>query len=649
MPSTRALANGCRLACLIALASLTTMAVPLPARAEAPVVVALPGAPDVAPLPSPTVTARGLANRWMAFRSAEPGTEAERVAFEAVRVGALELGVTNLTDHARALLVDAAEAQGPRATQLREWASLLAPGSVEVARAQLDEQWNQAPWSVLGLARGSLAARAAALDSPEERLRIEAARWRLLLWLAVAVALCVSAAQVIRYFGLAAYDIASRLGHVVGLGWARALLLLVIALPAALLGSPLLGLLVALVWLWPYQGRAERVLTGVSLLCLAAVPLLVAQLAETQAASPAQTSFYHRAQSELCDLPCLARLHEVSSADERNDLGRFTAALLASRRGTTAELTSAWNLLRAPFEPPLEDAAQLLRGNVLATSGRAHQALGQFRQLAEADDVHPEIRMAATFNAYRSLQDQGADSTAATFLEAAQALDRERVIAFIEGAQRQANRWYMNPALPADIVVEAASVLGAHPQSAGERELSRPLLGSLSRVAFFATLAVGLVLIALMTLWRRRLEPSRSCPQCGMVMSPREAPVQTAAGYCPDCYTLYMEGAALDLETRRALEARVTRHDHTRRLTTIVANVVGAGLGFVMRGSVAIGAPFLLLAVIGVVVLVAPAGTVRPFALVAPDFDAVRALAVAALVLAFVGSWATTWARRGSL
>jgi hypothetical protein len=649
MPSTRALANAQRLARYLALALLTLTLVPSFAAADAPGAVALPGTPDVPPLPTPTVTARGLANRWMTFRSAEPGSAEERAAFEAVRLGALELGVANLADHARTLLLDASEAPAPRAAQLTEWAALLAPDSAEVASAQLDAQWSQAPWSVLALARRALDARAAALDTPEARLRMEADRWRLLLWLAVALALCFSAAQVVRYFGLAAYDIASRLGHVVGLGWARALLLLAVALPAALVGSPLVALLVVLVLLWPYQRRAERVLTGAALLCMAAVPLLVGQLAATQAASPAQASFYHRAQSDLCDQPCAARLQEVSEAETDNPLGRFTAALLASRRGTTAELTHAWNLLRDPFDPPLEDAAQLLRGNVLAASGRAHQALGHYRPLTEAEGVHPAIRIAATFNAYRSLQDQGADSTAATFLEAAQGLDREGVIAFIEGAQRQANRWYMNPALPADLIVEAAGQLGAHPTAAGVRELSRPLLGSLSRAAFLAVLAAGIALIALLTLWQRRLEPSRSCPQCGMVMSPREAPVQAAAGYCPDCYTLYMEGAALDLETRRALEARVTRHDHTRRSTTIVANILGAGLGFVIRGSVAVGAPFLVLAVVGVVALVAPADAVRSFALSAPSFDAARALAVAALVLAFIGSWATTWARRGSL
>jgi len=603
-------------------------------------------------VPTPGITVRGLENRWRSFRQAADGSEEEIRSFQIVHNARGELGIQGMRHHARLLLREARLAHeagnGARAVQLEEWAESLAPGSTLTAFYHASRSWEESPWAVPGVLANTFAAYGTLSGEPADALLFKVHRRLIVFWFLVAFASVFLAVQLFRYFNLAAYDAASMVTHVVTVNLTRTSLVLLVALPAIIFGGPLLLLPLIALLVFAYQSWAERAVSIVVLGSLLLLPLLAGQMGAAIVAASSATLQHYSAQTDLCDSLCLERLDRA--AEEADDVALFSRALLHARVGSEESLRLAWELLDRNFPEQLAHSVSLLRGNVLGIGGQGAAALRHFERVIAADDISDEMRVAAHYNAYRTLQDQDRGSAAENHLAQAQAIAPETIINAVDTVERRTNRWFMDARLEPSLVLAIAESDGRMSAESASAEVMAPLTGRLP-AGWLLYLVAGVIgAMVLLLVGKKGLKSSKSCPRCGLVMSFREAPTQALAGYCPDCYSLFMEGASLDVARRQSLEAAVDNHGRRERLIAIAGNALGSGLGFLWKGPSLVGAGLVAVMVAGLVVLFCSAPALgSPFALEIARFDGRVLLAVLMLAIAFIGGWIATWVLRDSL
>lgn len=599
----------------------------------------------------PVLTPVELEERWLAFWGAEDESEQDE-AFESFLSCARELGVPNLRNHSRLLLLSAAQRGSDRdVSRLVAFAARLSMDSPEAAFFEASRSFRSAPWNVPATVSQLVTGASQSMDYASDRIIFELHLYRVVWYSMLGLTVLFLLSQLGRHFKFAAYDLASVFSHVVPVLWAGLVIGCAALLPAILFRSPLMAIGLGFVAVWAYQGRSERIVSILVFAGLLAMPLLAQRIGGLVASSASVSSFLQEAQDSPCDGRCRSQLTNLTEHPTFGPYAGYTRALLLTRQGGEDDLRSAWDLLdEQRFDEQAQPSADLLRATILALSGYGGDARGDYQELVDAESLTSDQLVVAHFNLARVFEDLGSAESRDEHLSLAREHDHEKVLEAIRVGDRRTNLWLMTTGMPSEVLYSMAVRLDSEAAWSARDERWSSLAGHVAPTVMQIVLLCFLCFCLLLTVLRRQIKPSKGCPKCGSVMSIRETPTEAGAGYCCDCYQLFMEGASLNAQERLSFEKSVELHQHGLRRRIVIGNVAASGAGFLLSGRAWLGAPLLALGVLGFVLLTCPTTALpSPFEVATTRFDGRLLLAAGFLTVGYGASLLVTWFKRHTL
>jgi tetratricopeptide (TPR) repeat protein len=391
-----------------------------------------------------------------------------------------------------------------------------------------------------------------------------------------------------------------------------ALAALLVAAPAILgLGPFALAATVAAV-AWPYGGRRERGIVGGFLALLATVPLLAGLLGGLVAWGPAAQGVWALERAgDFSSLPLLERRAESPEAEPEVV---FAVARARKRQGDLAGAASLYE--RALAARPSWPEALVNLGNVRFLQGREDEALDLY---GRAIALRPTLA-AAYFDLSRLHLRRLAFGPEAEARKRALELDRSLLARFAPepaGAARPGIAGEDGPLRANVFLLDAPLDPGAPAGTLSRRdrellaaEVARRALGPIPAPLGPWAAAGVLGGLGLLGLLARRLGSSRPCDKCGRPACRRCDPEVGGGGLCGQCVHVFARRGAVDPAARVQKELSVRRRDERRRRARRALAYVLAGQ--VASGRVVRGAALLAVAAALLVVLLDPAGPVRP-------------------------------------
>ncbi|MBA2662615.1 MAG: hypothetical protein H0U74_10000 [Bradymonadaceae bacterium] len=587
------------------------------------------------PLAPPSVTPVNMDVHWRLWKRVANAGQAGVSELTAFRNDARSLGYHNMPTQAMAIVTLArrAEQQGGEPTmiiQLYRQAQRLAPDlpypylahASYLFRKQTAEVPSMAASYFKGIERG--------VRWLDTRLA-----WQLKIIVLALIALLGASfvflfTQLVRYFGIAAYDATRVLPRGFSSGQTVLLTIVLVVMPGLLLRSPLLSLIILLALVAVFQQLNERIVTAVIFSALALLPFVDHHMGDLVSFPGSRAQALMHAQYFVCDPACTQALADQAGGPQGDALTRFTHALAIYRTGDTARFQALLTMLDG--EPAWPVA---IRGEVDNLRGAIHVALGK------PEDAAPYLVAARTalptsaapsFNMMRAYQLAAQEAEANSALQEASARDMAAVGAFIEQDRRDVNNQLMVPPLGlghfwkhhTDQQREDISMIGPIWNSlAGERLVLdwAPYLGGL-----------GLLIVILCAPLRRMHRTSTPCPKCGLARDPNDAHKMAGHHYCLPCYRTFLAGASLSYEARVHNETVLGRRDRMQAFLRRTLSLIVPGTGHALAGHALLGFGVTFTLIFAALALWQPMGIWRsPFELFTGDWLGQRALAWAAL------------------
>ncbi len=603
-------------------------------------------------LPETSLSAVNVGVQWRLWqRSLDdggPGLD----ELDALRHDAVSVGIPTLPYHQAAVLHTARTGQqrGLDERDMRrliEKADALAPhlpyADLEMVHWRLDRDLSSFPRAIPAYSEG-LQKTYGWLDT-----RIAwALKGSLFLLIALGVAfLGFLLGQLLRYFGIAAYDGTRVMPRGFSSTQTVIVLLAVVLVPGLILQSPLLSMILLLVLVTPFQQINERLVAACFFALLAALPWLDDQVGRflDYPGSDAQRllhAHYHGCPDDDC------RTWLDGLGTEEPNLAAYVSKVDRFRTATSDDMIEIDEWLAAQDLTSDERlAAQWLNfhGAVLIARGESEKALPVLEQASSADGE----AAAPWFNKMRAHQVLGDDADSQRALEQAFALDLWATSRRMELQRRDPHSFLMIDFADSDLFWEdhAPGVDGGPgliapvwTVVAGE-DLdfsSAPLLGFIALIALFLTLPLRL---------SRRV--STPCPKCGLARDPKEAEDTGHHHYCRPCYQTFVSGSSMDYHARVHSEATLGRRDRLQSGLRRIFSLISPGVGHIMGGHAIRGTIVLFLITTGLLLILmphGPAGTWRS-AFELFRFDWVGQNIVAWLLISIGGSLALTGLLRG--
>ncbi len=573
---------------------------PLPPPAPAASGAAAPGATQGAvaaddvrrfqrPIQPVRVSASTVDELWQARRRAsrEQDASTSRSAGDALRDAMKELGILSLPAHAMAEVREGRRALDARAVEdaveHASFAVALAPGMpaahLALARARLAAE-PMRPLPALAAAWAGIAAAARDPHVARALLGDMAGAGVVALFAAAAATIVLLFLTRVRLF---LHDFRHlpvvRAGTP---GQATVLALAMLAVPLVFRLGPFAVLFVAVLAVWPWLGKQERLAATASLLALVAIPWLAGLAAQATSWQGTLADDVHEVETAW---PTPAFVHALEERAAREPLPG--PALLAigrwhKRQGRLDEARRWYEQALAVDARSAE--AQVNLGNVRFLQGDLDGAKEAY--LAAVDRARELSTVAAAqydlSKLYLRLAAVAQSGEARRKAEQADAAYLARL-----GADDdfRANAWLVDALPSTERLAEIASRdPGARAvQEAVRRRVAGPLAG-------WGWPALPLLLVGslwVLTLVVPRLAPSPACERCGRPACRRCDPA--AAASCGQCVNVFLRQNAVDPRDRLRKESEVRRHDRLRRLAARGLAVVGGGAGHVVSGRPLVG------------------------------------------------------------
>ncbi|TXC78046.1 hypothetical protein FRC91_04765 [Bradymonadales bacterium TMQ1] len=557
-----------------------------------------------------TVAPLNLEVQWRLWLTLIQNGEPGIAELQALRDDALSLGRVSLPEHALAILAVARAREHYNlsvtdAEALLTMAMTMAPElpypALELARQRIHDQGAPhraiAPF-VEGVRRG--------MNSPDLFIAW-VLKFAIFFLLSILVGLgAFMLAQLLRYFGVAAYDGTRWLPRGFSSNQTVIVLVALVIVPGLLLRSPLASLLIMLAMVIPFQQLNERVVSAFFLAVILALPTLDVALSRMVLfpGSPAQT--LDHAHLRGCDDACLAHLEEGTTPAQR-----YAAAVALFRTGTPEAMARVGALADATAPTTRHFKAQWanLQGAVLIAQGEAQAALEHLERaeilLPQAPEPH--------FNRMRALQFTGDEEGGYDALDQAVRRGLESVGRYLDTGRRDANSLLMILPLQRSQIWEehltyTETITSISMISPFWQSLAGPKL-PLSLAPYLGGAGLLWLLLTLQPYLRQRV--STPCPKCGLARDPDDARELGGHHYCLPCYQTFVSGASLDYHARIQSETTLGRRDRFQSFLRRALSLLLPGTGHVLGGHALRGTVAFLALAFGAFWLANPMGLWR--------------------------------------
>jgi hypothetical protein len=603
------------------------------------------------PIEKSSVARVNLDVHWRLWKRLLSQNEAGIEEIKALRDDATSLGIRNLPSYATSVYAlaktraDTGELPPEKASRLFEVAKELAPDFPYPALAYsshlMDHQTGRLPAMVGNYLEG--------IEKGWSWLDTRNA-WEL-KFIAIGLIALFGAmiffmlGQLIRYFGIIAYDGARILPKGFSSNQTVVLVLAIIVVPGLLLQSPFLSLVILLALIGVVQQVNERIVTVALFLALAALPTLEDYMSDLITWPGSETQTLMHAQYMECGKECRSELEATWLSEKTDDpLYTYTLALAEYREGDPDSLERVVELLESRDNWPntMRTEALNLWGATLIAQAKPSDALDKL----EKAQPKQKPNAAPVFNIMRAHQMLDDASSASSALDQAMKLDIDRVRRHMRLDRRDINSSLMVSPLDGPVFMQY------HRENPPERvEALQPIWRVVAgpNVDFALALYLGLAgaLLTLLTLpLRLTNRASTPCPKCGLARDPNDAEKTGDHRYCLPCYRTFVSGAKLDYDARvhneRVLGRRERFQDGLRRVLSILM----PGSGHVEAGHGLGGFLVSFMMLFGVLLLLRPMGLWRPaFELFNENWGGQLAFAI--ILLCIGGVFALSAAARG--
>ena len=418
-------------------------------------------------------------------------------------------------------------------------------------------------------------------------------------------------AQILRYFGIVAYDCARLLPKGFSSNQTVILIVALVVVPGLLLRSPLVSILILLAILSLVQRVNERVVTAFFFGILLALPTIDARMSDQVAWPQSNSQQLMHAQYTFCDQECAADIESqwLESAGDDPVL-TYTLALIQYRQGSQKRLSNVIELLegRDSWPKSMQGSVENLLGATLVAQAKAQEAVAHLEKAKELDPSSP----AAPFNLMRAYQMEDDGAAASAALDEAISVNLAAVRTHLGLDRRDVNSFLLVEPLAAELFWQRHREADAEPVSVISpvwSALSGPRL-PLERAPLLGGIGLVIVLLSLPLYLSGRA--SSPCPKCGMARDPQDAPKTANHRYCLPCYHTFVSGASLDYNARVHNEQVLGRRERFQDVMRRVLSVIMPGTGHSQAGH-GLGCFVLtVLTVFGAIILVRPMGLWRP-------------------------------------
>lgn len=570
-------------------------------------------APDAtAALPEPTTSDVNLSVQWRLWNRVLSNGEPGLSELETLHADAVSLGRPSLPHHQLAVLHTAQRGTQHGLTdqeilRLQRAAYDLAPhlpyAQFEVTRWEIEHSPSTAyraiPPYLLGLQ----------LSYQWLDTRIGwALKWALIFFLAIGLIFAgFLLAQLLRYFGIAAYDGTRVLPS--GFSSTQTVILLValVLVPGLIIQSPLLSMLLLLAIVTPFQQLNERMVACVFFLFIAALPWADEQLGELLNYPGSDAQRILHAHYHGCDSECRPWLEQLAADEEDYGVAQYTERVDRFRSGKQADMEAlhAWFQDHDPEQ--YQDLASHwlnLEGAILIAIGKSDEALDILEESATADPT----AAAPWFNQMRALQVQNQRDESQDALKLAFARDFETVTRKLSFSRQDPHSFLMMTHLDGDRIWQAYT-----PTTEEAPSLITPfwtvIAGEKVRLSWALWLGLGGILLLIVTLppyLSRRV--SSPCPKCGLARDPEDAEQTGHHHYCAPCYKTFVSGATMDYHARVHTETMLGRRDRVQQILRRIFSLLTPGVGHILGGHAIRGVLAFSALITGALILLYPMG-----------------------------------------
>lgn len=590
---------------------------------------------DENPIQPTSVTPVNMEVHWRLWKrvatQGQPGTS-ELTAF---RHDALSLGHYNLPVYAMAVLAIAKEAEQNGAdpttvAQMYREAHRLAPNlpyaELGYASYLYRNQITELPSMIGAYVRGIQTG----LQSLDTRLAWELKFIVLALVAFLGASFAFLFCQLMRYFGILAYDATRLLPHGFSSNQSVILTIALVVVPGLLLRSPLLSLLILFGLLTIFQQINERIISALICAVLIMLPTLDTHVQHMISFPDSQAQKLMHAQYFHCDADCIAQLKSDLQSLETSPLLQYTYALAVYRTGDTARYQELIPMLanRAGWPSFMQGYVDNLHAAMLIATGNPQAATPL---LDQARTALPESA-APTFNKMRIAQITDQKDAAERALTEAASRDLQTVTDYVERERRDVNSFLMAPPLPlphfwtyhtAQKLTDLSIIQPIWTSLAGERIPlgASPIFGGL-----------GILLLISCAPFRRMQRISTPCPRCGQARDPNDSTKMGGHHFCLPCFRTFQSGSTLEYQARIHNETVLGRRHRTQALLRRTFSLILPGSGHTLAGHAILGFTTTAILLLAALAIWQPMGIWRPpFELFTNNWIGQRTLAWIAL------------------